>query len=120
MAAAMIVTAARGRLYPLLVAFFRPFSIHPIDAANSRPSLEATMAHVLHLQQTDRRTIGGVRAAIRAILSAVTAEHTLALRAATKAALPRQSLAEVRAMYVSSLEPTQTDDASAQSAKSES
>jgi hypothetical protein len=25
MAAAMIVTAARGRLYPLLVAFFRPF-----------------------------------------------------------------------------------------------
>jgi hypothetical protein len=117
MAAAMIVTAARGRLYPLLVAFFRPFSIHPIEAANLRPSPEATMAHALHLQQTYRRT---VRAAIRAILSAVTAEHTLALRAATKAALPRQSLAEVRAMYVSPLEPPQGDDAIAQSTKSES
>jgi hypothetical protein len=78
------------------------------------------MAHALHLQQTDRRTRGGVRAAIRAILSAVTAEHTLALRAATKAALPRQSLAEVRAMYVSPPEPPQGDDAIAQSTKSES
>ena len=65
------------------------------------------MAHALHLQQTDRRTLGGVPAAIRAILRAVTAEHTLALRAATKAALPRQSLAEVRAMYVSPLEAAQ-------------
>ena len=63
-------------------------------------------AHVLHLQRTHRRTLGGVRAAIGAILRAVTAEHTLALRAATKAASPRQSLAEVRAMYVSS-EPHQ-------------
>ena len=77
------------------------------------------MAHVLHLQQTYRRTLGGVRAAIRAILSAATAEHTLALRAATRAALPRQSLAEVRAMYVSPLEPRQEDGAIAQSTKSE-
>jgi hypothetical protein len=60
------------------------------------------MAHVLHSQQTYRRTLGGARATIRAILRAVTAEHTLALRAATKAASPRQSLAEVRAMYVPS------------------
>ena len=60
------------------------------------------MAHVLHLQQTYRRMLGGVRATIRAILRAVTAEHTLALRAATRAASPRQSLAEVRAMYVPS------------------
>ena len=60
------------------------------------------MAHVLHLQQTYRLTLGGARATIRAILHAVTAEHTLALRAATKAASPRQSLAEVRAMYVPS------------------
>jgi hypothetical protein len=59
------------------------------------------MAHVLHLQQTYRRMLGGVR-----VLGAVTAEHTLALRAATKAASPRQSLAEVRAMYVPS-EPHQ-------------
>ena len=60
------------------------------------------MAHVLHLQQTYRRMLGGVRATISAILGAGTAEHTLALRAATKAASPRQSLAEVRAMYVPS------------------
>ena len=120
MTAAMIVTAVRGRLYPLLVVFFRPFSIHPIEAANLRPSPEATMAHVLPLQHTYRRTLGGVRATIRAILSAVTAEHTLALRAATKAASPRQSLAEVRAMYLSPREPHQEDDAVAQRAKSAS
>ena len=78
------------------------------------------MAHVLPLQQTYRRTLGGVRATIRAILRAVTAEHTLALRAATKAASPRQSLAEVRAMYVSPREPHQEDDAVAQRAKSAS
>ena len=63
-------------------------------------------AHVLHLQQTYRRTLGGVRATIGSILRAVTAEHTVALRAATKAASPRQSLAELRAMYVPS-EPHQ-------------
>jgi hypothetical protein len=120
MAAAMIVTAARGRLHPLLVAFFRPFSIHPIEAANSRPGQEATMADALQLQQTYRRIPGGVRAAIHAILSAVTAEHTLALRAATKAALPRQRLAEVRAMYVSPQEHRWEDDATAQSTKSDS
>ncbi len=78
------------------------------------------MAHALQLHREYRRTLGGVRTAIRAILSAVTAEHTLALRAATKAALPRQSLAEVRAMYVSPQEPRQEDDAVAQSTKSES
>jgi len=64
------------------------------------------MAHVLQLPQTYRWTLGGVRATIGAILRAVTAEHTLALRAATRAASPRQSLAEVRAMYVPS-EPHQ-------------
>ena len=69
-------------------------------------AVEAMMAHVLHLQQTYRRMLGGVRATIGAILGAVTAEHTLALRAATKAASPRQSLAEVGAMYVPS-EPHQ-------------
>ena len=69
-------------------------------------AVEAMMAHVLHLQQTYRRMLGGVRGTIGAILGAVTAEHTLALRAATKAASPRQSLAEVRAMYVPS-EPHQ-------------
>ena len=77
------------------------------------------MAHALHLQQTYRRTLGRVRAAIRAILSAVTAEHTLALRAAAKAALPRRSQAEVRAMYVSPQEPRREGDAIAQRTKSE-
>ena len=107
MATAMIVTAVRGRLFPLLVVFFRPFSIHPTEAANLRPSPETTMANVLPLQHTYRRTLGGVRATIHAILRAVTAEHTLALRAATKAASPRQNLAEVRAMYVSPRDPHQ-------------
>ena len=69
------------------------------------------MADALHLPQTYPRTRGRVRAAIRAILSAVTAEHTLALRAATKAALPRRSQAEVRAMYVSPQESRREDDA---------
>ena len=64
------------------------------------------MAHVLHLHHTYRRALGDARATIRAVLRAVTAEHTRALRAATKAASPRQSLAEVRAMYVPS-EPHQ-------------
>jgi hypothetical protein len=64
------------------------------------------MANTFRLQQTSRGTFEGVRASIRAVLLAVTAEHTRALRAATKAASPRQSLAEVRAMYVPS-EPRQ-------------
>ena len=78
------------------------------------------MADALHLQQAYRRTPGRVRAAIRAIFSAVTAEHTLALRAATKAASPRQSLAEVRAMYVPPLTPHQEADAVAQNTKTAS
>lgn len=63
------------------------------------------MAHVLPSQRRYRRTLGGVRATMRAVLNAVTAEHTLALRAAAKAALPRRRLAEVGAMYVSPREP---------------
>ena len=78
------------------------------------------MADAMHMQQAYRRTPGRVRAAIRAIFSAVTAEHTLALRASTKAALPRQRLAEVRAMYVSPQELPREDDATAQSTKSDS
>ena len=64
------------------------------------------MANTFRLQQTSRGTLEGVRASIHAVLLAVAAEHTRALRAATKAASPRQSLAEVRAMYVPS-EPHQ-------------
>lgn len=78
------------------------------------------MAYILHLQQTYRRTRSGVIATIRAIVRAVAAEHTLALRAAARTALPRQSLAEVRAMYVPTLEPRQQGDVVAQSTKSAS
>ena len=68
------------------------------------------MDHVLHSQPTPGRTVDGIIATIRAIVSAVTAEHAMALRAATKAASPRESLAEVRAMYISTRE-TQEDGA---------
>jgi len=64
------------------------------------------MANTFRLQQTSRWTLEGVLASIHAVLLAVTAEHTRALRAAKKAASPRKSLAEVRAMYVPS-EPHQ-------------
>jgi hypothetical protein len=119
-AAAMLVIAARGRRYPSLVVFFRPFSIDPIEAANSRRSQETMMAHTLHSQQTYRRTRNGIIATIRAIMRMVAAEHTLALRAATKAASPRQSLAEVRAMYVPTRETHQEGDVVAQGTKSAS
>lgn len=68
------------------------------------------MAHILHLQQTPRRTLDRVNTTIRAIARGVATEHTLALRAATKAALPHQCLVEVRAMYVPSLDPHHESD----------
>jgi hypothetical protein len=68
------------------------------------------MAHILQLQHSPRQTLERVNATIGAIARAVVAERSLALRAATKAASPRQRLAEVRAMYVSSLDPRQQTD----------
>ena len=38
MTAVMIVTAVRGRLFPLLVVFFRPFSIHPTEVESTKES----------------------------------------------------------------------------------
>lgn len=67
------------------------------------------MAHVMRLQQTYRQALRGLGATIRAIVRAVASEHTLALRAAAKAALPGQSLAEVRGMYL----PTQQEGSDA-------
>ncbi len=58
------------------------------------------MAHILHLKQTYQRTRSGVVATIRAIARLVADEHTVAQRAAAKAASPRRRLAEVRAMYL--------------------
>lgn len=63
------------------------------------------MAHVLQRQQTSQRTFDQFNATIRAFAHSVAADHALALRATTEAALPRQRLAEVRAMYVSPRTP---------------
>jgi hypothetical protein len=68
-----------------------------------------TMAHILHLQHSRRQTLVRVNAMIGAIARAVVAERSLALRAATKAASPRQRLAEVRAMYVPLILDPQSD-----------
>ena len=61
-----------------------------------------TQAQALHLPQAYRRDFAGFGATIREIVSALATEHTLALRASTKAALPRQNLTELRAMYTRS------------------
>lgn len=68
------------------------------------------MAHILQLQHSPRQTLERVNARIGAIARAVVAERSLALRAATKAASPRQCLAEVRAMCVQSLALDQQSD----------
>ena len=68
------------------------------------------MAHILHLQHSPQRTLVRVNAMIGAIARAVVAERSLALRAATKSASPRRHLAEVRAMYVPSLNLDQQSD----------
>ena len=78
------------------------------------------MAHILHWKQTYRQTRSGLVATIRTIARAVSAEHTLAQRAAAKAASPRQSLADVRAMYVPTGESQQQSDVVAQGKRSES
>jgi len=61
-----------------------------------------TQAQALHLPQAYRRDFAGFGATIREIVSALATEHTLALRASTKAALPRQNLTELQAMYARS------------------
>ena len=61
-----------------------------------------TQAQTMHLPQAYRREFGGFGATVREIVSAVATEQTLALRASTKAALPRQNLTELRAMYTQS------------------
>ena len=61
-----------------------------------------TQAQTMHLPQAYRREFAGFGATVREIVSAVATEQTLALRASTKAALPRQNLTELRAMYTQS------------------
>lgn len=74
------------------------------------------MAHILQLQHSPRQTLERVNAMIGAIARAVVAERSLALLAAAKAASPRQRLAEVRAMYVPSLDLDQQSDVVARAA----
>ena len=60
------------------------------------------MTQALPLPQAYRRDRTGFGARIRAIVHALEAEHTMALRASAKAALPRQNLTELRATYARS------------------
>lgn len=108
-AVAVVVLMARRTNRLLPVAFFGPFSIDPVETSNSRQSLEASMTQALQLPQTDRPGFSSLPAAIRAIARAWVHDHTLALRAATKAALPRKNLAELRAMYARPFDPTDSD-----------
>ena len=103
-AVAMLVLATASRIYRLMpVLFSRSLSFNRMEAANSRQSLETIMTHALQLPYQS----GAPRlfTAIRALGSAVAAEHTRALRAATKAARPRQNLTELRALYARPLDP---------------
>jgi hypothetical protein len=61
-----------------------------------------TQAQALRLPQAYGRDFAGFGSTIREIGRALATEHTLALRASTKAALPRQNLTELRAMYTQS------------------
>ena len=65
------------------------------------------MTQALHLPQAHRLDFTGFAAKVRAIVQALEAEHELALRASTRAALPRQNLTELQAMYARTLDPRQ-------------
>ena len=67
------------------------------------------MAHILNLPHASRLTFDRISATIRAIRHAATAEHRLALQAASRAELPRQRLREVQAMYLTP-SPVREDD----------
>lgn len=73
------------------------------------------MAHILHWKQAYPWTRSEVIGTIGTVMRAVTREYGLALQAAAKAISPRQSLAEVRAMYVPMRESQQESDVVAQS-----
>jgi hypothetical protein len=60
------------------------------------------MAHILNLPHPSWLTLDRINAAVRKVPHAVAAEHELALRAASKAAMHRRCLTELQAMYVGS------------------
>ena len=69
------------------------------------------MDHTLNLQQTYRQPRKEVGRRLRTIIQAMADEHARALYAATKAASPRETLAETRALYVPSGESASQDNA---------
>jgi len=118
-AVAAVAAAARSRASPpWFVVFFRPFSIDSMQDANSRVSREIPMADTFQLHPSFRWRRDGVGASMRALVRAVADEHALALHAAGKAASPRQSLAELRALYLPADPPPQADEGAAQPTQS--
>ena len=75
------------------------------------------MAHTLRLKQTYRPIRGGAIEKIGAAARVLAEEQALALRAAEKAALPRQNVAELRALYLPADEPQQEENAGEQTSK---
>jgi hypothetical protein len=61
-------------------------------------------------RQRSNWSANDVLSAIRSIARAVAADHALAQRAATEAALPRKHLARIRAMYVAPIVPDRQGD----------
>ena len=113
-AVAAIAAAVRNRATrPVRVFVFRPFSIDSMEAADSLGGRETQMANTLQLRPSARWTLNEVSAAMRAIARTLAAEHTLALNAARKADLPRQRMAEVRAMYLPTSHPQQEGNGTA-------
>ena len=75
------------------------------------------MAHALRWKQTYLPTRSGAIATISATARMIAEEQAVALRAAEKAASSRQSVAELRAMYLPADEPLQKKDAGEQTTK---
>jgi hypothetical protein len=75
-----------------------------LAAGRLRSLEEASMADTLTLGGVRKRLAGALGARFRATARTLTEEQTLALRAADRAGLPRQRLAELRAMYVRPLD----------------
>ncbi|MEO8187251.1 MAG: hypothetical protein ABI580_07810 [Burkholderiaceae bacterium] len=76
------------------------------------------MAHALRWKQTYLPTRNGAITTIGAAARMIAEEQALALRAAEKAASPRQSVAELRAMYLPAGQPQQEENAGEQTTKS--
>ena len=76
------------------------------------------MAHTLRFKQSYRPIRGGALDTISAAARVLAEEQALALRAAEKAASPRSSVAELRAMYLPEDEPQQERNSREQTTKS--